>query len=278
MLGDPDVCGVEDNVNPFGLQDLFDGGGHILVLAGSQSWAPLDDGHPGPEAAVHLRELQRDVAAPDDDEMGWHRIEFEDRHVGEELDIGQSRNVRHHRTPAHIEKDPVGPQELVADPQRVRVLESGMPADERATVHALQPAFDTGAVGQHDFVLARLDFRHVHADRSGSDAVLRPAPGQLRGVRARDKRLGRNASVVDAGAADVLALHYRHSLPGGGQPARQRRAGLAGADDDRVEIRCHREAVAATTANPPKTATASSSSAIGRSLPPIAATSRLRAW
>ena len=88
--------------------------------------------------------------------------------------------------------------------------------------------------------------------------------------------------VVDAGAADQLALDHRDGLPGGGQPAGQRWPGLAGTDDDRVEMLCHeccQQQIAADqerrSANPPKIATASSSSAIGRSCPPLAATSAL---
>ncbi len=75
-----------------------------------------------------------------------------------------------------------------------------------------------------------------------------------------------------------FALDDRDALPGRGQPTRQRRPGLPGTDDDRVETLRHRWAVSARIANPPKIATASSSSAIGKSCPPRAATSRLRAW
>lgn len=59
--------------------------------------------------------------------------------------------------------------------------------------------------------------------------------------------------------------------------ALSRVAHRAGGINDRVEVRCHRAAAAATMANPPNTATESSSSAIGRSWPPRAATSLVRA-
>jgi len=96
----------------------------------------------------------------------------------------------------------------------VRILEPGVPANNGAAVHSVQPIFDALAVAQHDLVFACLDFRHVHADHSGPDTVFRAATGQLGGVRAGHQGLGRNASVVDTGAADQFALDDRDALPG----------------------------------------------------------------
>ena len=66
-LGEANVGGVDDHVDAFGLQDLFDGGRDILVLAGGEPRPLLDDRHVSAEPAVHLRELECDVAASDDD-------------------------------------------------------------------------------------------------------------------------------------------------------------------------------------------------------------------
>ena len=57
----------------------------------------------------------------------------------------------------------------------------------------------------------------------------------MRGIGAGDQRLGRRAAGVDAGAAEQVALDQRDLHAGAGQPAGERRPGLAGADDDRVE-------------------------------------------
>ena len=96
------------------------------------------------------------------------------------------------------------------------------------------------------------------------DAVFGGAAGEVRGVGAGDQRLGRHAAGVDAGAAEQLALDERDLHPGAGQAAGERRAGLAGADDDGVEV-------ASCSADPmstaPPMATASSMNAAGRSLP-----------
>ena len=52
----------------------------------------------GAEPAVHLRELQGDVAAADDHQMLWHRVEFEDADVGHVVDVGR---VPAYRAPPH---------------------------------------------------------------------------------------------------------------------------------------------------------------------------------
>ena len=126
-----------------------------------------------------------------------------------------------------------------------------MTANDGAAVHAVKPVFDTLAVAQHDGVFARLDFRHVHADRSGADPEVGAAAGQMRGLCAGHQCLGRDASGVDAGAADQLALHHGNGVAGRGQPPCQRGPGLAGTHHDRVETLCHRAAVTAASANPP---------------------------
>ena len=206
------------------------------------SRAPLlDDGHPGAEATVHLGELQRDVTAADDDEMLGQRIEFEDRHVGEVVDIGQPGMSGTTARPPTLRK--IRSARRTFRPPTRNVCGSSKRAWPRKTVQPSMESsqlFDTRAVGQHDAVLARLDFRHVHADRSGPDAEFGAATGQLCGVRAGHQCLGRDASGVDAGAADVFALHHRNALPGRCQPPRQWGSGLAGTDDDRVEMLSHR--------------------------------------
>lgn len=217
-LSDSHVVGTNDNVDAFGLQDLSDGGRDVLVLAGSQPRSPLDDGDRSTETTVHLGELQRDVAAADDDQMLWQRVEFEDGNVGQEIDVGKPRDVRSHRAATDVEEYPVRTQQVVTDPQGVRILESGVPAEHGAAVYAVQPILDTLTVGEHDAVFACLDFGHVHTDGAGTDTVFGATTGQLRGVRTGDQRLGRDTPGVHAGTADMFALHDRNALARGGQP------------------------------------------------------------
>src|SRR3546814_10711253 len=57
----------------------------------------------------------------------------------------------------------------------------------------------------------------------------------MRGPRAGDQGLGRHAAGVDAGAAEPLAFDQRDRAARLRQPPGQRRTGLPGTDDDRVE-------------------------------------------
>src|SRR6266851_5719746 len=82
----------------------------------------------------------------------------------------------------------------------------------------------------HDSASARADALHVHADTAGADAVVRPAPREIRNARARNHRLGRRAAFIDARSPYVHALDQ-----GGVQPSpSQRRATLTRADDNRL--------------------------------------------
>src|SRR5207249_2842957 len=80
--------------------------------------------------------------------------------------------------------------------------------------------------------------------------------------------LRRRAAGVDARPAEELPFDEGHRHAGGGEASRKRRAGLAGADDDRVEP-SHR--IATPISSAPPMATASSVKAAGRSLPNAAA-------
>ena len=75
---------------------------------------------------------------------------------------------------------------------------------------------------------------------SGADAEVSAAARQVRGVRTGDQSLGRNTAVVHAGAADKLAFDDGDRLAGGSESSGQRRARLAGTDDDGVESLWHR--------------------------------------
>ena len=99
------AVGVEFDGDALVLEDLLDGGRDVLVLAGCQPRALLDDGDLGAEAPVHLGELERDVAAADDDEMFRQRVEVEDADVGQVVDVGQTRHVGHDGTAADVEED-----------------------------------------------------------------------------------------------------------------------------------------------------------------------------
>src|SRR3546814_6876722 len=78
--------------------------------------------------------------------------------------------------------------------------------------------------------------RHVDADFAFEQhSEIGRAARDMRGPRAGDQGLGRHAAGVDAGAAEQLAFDQRDRAARLRQPPGQRRTGLPGTDDDRVE-------------------------------------------
>jgi len=69
VRGEGDALGVEADVDAFALEDVEDGGGDVFVFVGDEALGALDDGDPGAEAAVHLAELDADIAAAYDDKV-----------------------------------------------------------------------------------------------------------------------------------------------------------------------------------------------------------------
>ena len=172
--------------------------------------------------------------------MLWHSVEFEDADIRHVVDVGEPGHIGRHRPAADVEEDLVRVEHAVIHADGVRAFEAGMAADERAPVHVVEPGLDALAVVAHDLVLARFDRGHLDTDFACADTVFGRTTRGVGGVRTGDQGLGGNAAVVDARAADELALDHRHRLACLGQSARQGRPGLAGADDDRVEFICHR--------------------------------------
>ncbi len=76
--------------------------------------------------------------------------------------------------------------------------------------------------------LRALTALHVDIDGAGNGhAEFRGATRHMRRLRARDQRLGRNAAIVDAGAAEMFALDEGDGLSGAGQPSGQGRPSAA---------------------------------------------------
>src|SRR6185312_12015430 len=97
---------------------------NVLVLTGRQPRTLFDDGDLRAEAAVHLRELERYVTTADDHQMFWQRVQIENPHVRQVVDVGKPRQLRHHGAAADVEKELVGLQDLIVDANGVRVIEA----------------------------------------------------------------------------------------------------------------------------------------------------------
>ena len=80
-------------------------------------------------------------------------------------------------------------------------------------VRAAQPARQTVDGIAHDRILAPLHLRHVDADRAvDGHPVVAAAARDMGSPRARDQRFGRDAAVVDAGAAERTCARRAHVL------------------------------------------------------------------
>src|SRR6185436_10532905 len=110
--------------------------------------------------------------------------------------------------------------------------ESCMALDERHVLHAANPLLEPFHRLAHHAVLAPPYRAHVHLDRFRRKSVVAAAAREVRGARARDQGLGRDAAVVDAGAAEALALDERGLQAFPVEARAERRPGLAGTDDD----------------------------------------------
>ena len=115
-----------------------------------------------------------------------------------------------------------------------------MAFDDRAAGHAAQPLLDALTRIGGDSVGTRLHARHVDLDGTiQDDAILATATGEMRRIGAGDQSLRRRAAGVDTGAAKELPLNKRHGHTRSGEPIGERRAGLPGSDNDRVEAAGH---------------------------------------
>src|ERR1700745_2876711 len=102
-----------------------------------------------------------------------------------------------------------------------------------AAFQRLERALDALPRCPRDRVLARLDGLHVDSDRAADGhAVVTRTARQKSCVGARGQRLGGRASVIDACAAEELALDDGYLLAGSDETPRQRRPGLSCSDDD----------------------------------------------
>ncbi len=240
VSAEPDASSVDPDVDAFLREDAVDRGGDLLVFATDQPRPHLDDGHLGAEPAKHLSELEADVAAADDQEMPWHRVQIHHRAVRKERDSIQSLQGRDGGAPADVDEDPIGAQHLVRHRDLRGAAEPGVSRKDVAARQTAKPLLHAAARPLGDRVFPLLDAPHVDAHAAADeDAVVAGAPCQVSGIGARHHRLRRDAARVDARAAESMALDDGDRHAGLRQPLRQGRAGLPGPDDDRVVVPAH---------------------------------------
>ena len=82
------------NRNPLGSEYRFDRGRHVFVFTRDEPRPFFDHRHHATETAIHLRELEADITAPDDDQVLRENVQLENRGVVQgwhPTDAGQVR-------------------------------------------------------------------------------------------------------------------------------------------------------------------------------------------
>ena len=215
-LADIEACRVEPEGNTLGFENSLYRRGHVLVFARDHSRAHLDHRDAAAEATVHLREFEADVAAADNDQMFRQEVDVHHARVGQVRHITEAGHVGDRRAAADVDKHLSGFEQIVVTLTACGTR-SALAANQSHIGCTFEPAGHALIRLLHDGVLARLDASHVDANRTvDHHAEIRAAACDVRGPRTRDQRLGGNATVVDASAADKLALDYatlRPALP-----------------------------------------------------------------
>jgi hypothetical protein len=230
-------------------QDLLDLGRDVGVLARNQPVVARDDGDARAEAPEHLAELEPDVAAAENDQVRRQDLQFHDARRVEPVHVGEARDVRHRGATTGVDDDPVGGEQALATrveahAHGARINEAALAEHEIDRRHALEPALAAAPELLDHALLARPDLGEIDARGARMHAEIGAAPREIGDARGGDHRLGRGAADVDAGAADVPRFDDRSLAAGASQRQRERLAGLAGADDDRVELLGRHESLA----------------------------------
>src|SRR5580704_11707655 len=221
------------------------------------------------EPAKHVCELEADISAPNDEQVGRHGFKIEDGGAGQEGDRIHSGHIRHQGARAHVEEDMLRFNEIIIDTQDMGRLEHGCSGQDGTIRRAPEPLFDPGAGLQNDPILAGFDGSHVNGDCTCVNAEIAAAARQMSGMRAGDHRFCWRAPGIDAGTAKELPLNERNFPTRTCEADGQRRSGLPGTHYDCVIGLLHRTLNKKTIARP--IAITSSSRAAGKSRPNAAA-------
>jgi hypothetical protein len=215
---------------------LLERGRDVRVLTCDQPVALLDDRDPAAEPTVDLGELEPDIAAADDDQMRWQGLECQQGRVVQVRHVPHPGEIRGRGAPADIDEDLGRFNHLAMHRHPVRAGEAAMPLEHRDARRGLHPSLDAVAGVADHGIPSCPHPRQVHVDGTADGEAELGAPlGHVDRARAGHHRLGWHAAGVDAGAAEAMAFEHRGAASRLSQPGRQRRPGLTGADDNRVE-------------------------------------------
>src|SRR2546428_13780913 len=199
----------------------------------------LRDDDAASELRIECADFQTRDAAPDDGEVGRGPLEFERLLRADDHQPIESKRREIRRTAARRD-DRVRDREVLEaarspDLQRVR---PGEGREARDDVDAVPLAELADAVHEalHDGRFPLLQPDEVHLDRSRLHAALPRALDRVDDVPGVDEGLARDAAVVQALAAEPVALDEEDALPELCAPDRGRIPSRAGANDHDVAV------------------------------------------
>src|SRR6266508_3221577 len=207
---DPLDPGVREDANPLLLQVAAQKLGQLGLVDAREPRAALDDRHFGAKAAVDLRELERDRAGAETDEMARKLAcpeEVVARREGGAMESWDVGDVRPGATRNQRLSELNG---LAAALKRVLVDEARLAAEQAHVV-----ARDLALVEGDPLVDHPLDACHdgaeVDFDSTESDAELLGGAAVGGNLGGRDQSLRGNAPTRDSGAADEATLEQRNA-------------------------------------------------------------------
>jgi hypothetical protein len=163
-----------------------------------------------------------------------------DAFIVQERHVANARHIRNCGATADVEKNTRRLQFTVANAYSLRPNELRMAFNHGDVARAIQPGANSSARLLDDRILTRLDPHHVNAHRRiDQHAVLASMARDKCRPRAGDERLRRDATIVDAGATETVALNDRSLQAFFAAAHGECRSGLSGADDNRIKYFGH---------------------------------------
>src|SRR6266508_746610 len=212
--------GVRENANPLLLQVAAQKLGQLGLVDAREPRAALDDRHFGAKAAVDLRELERDRAGAETDEMARKLAcpeEVVARREGgamESWDVGDVRpGATRNQRLSELNGLAAALKRVLVDEARLAAEQAHVVARDLALVEG-DPLVDHPLDACHDGAEVDFDSTESDAELLGGAAV----GGNLGGP---DQSLRGNAPTRDSGAADEATLEQRNAHAARARPGQR---------------------------------------------------------
>ncbi len=194
VLADAGRLRGEVEADALGLERRAQRHAHVGILAPDDVVGVLDHRHLAAETAVHLAELEADVAAADHQQVLRHLVEVHHVAVGEVGDAVDAGDRQDQRPGAGVEDHDVAAEAAPVHLDGVGVDEAPLAAEEGDVGAAAGVLLLPAAPAGDDLVLQFADLLHVDVDPVGVDAVAGAVAGGMGDVGARQHPLGGGCS------------------------------------------------------------------------------------